>query len=66
MQCTGYFPAFDGNCVGWLSKKNLYLDDILIVGRTLEEYLENIARVLDQLQEIGLKEIQYLGHTIFD
>ena len=55
----------------------VYLDDILIVGRTLEEHLENIARVLDRLQEEGLKlkpskwhfllkQIQYLGHTVSD
>ena len=55
----------------------VYLDDILIVGRTLEEHLENIARVLDRFQEAGLKlkpskchfllkQIQYLGHTISD
>ena len=53
---------------------SVYLDDILIIGRTLEE---NVARVLDRLQEAGLnlkpsksnfllKQVQYLGHTISD
>ena len=55
----------------------VYLDDILIIGKTFEEHLENIARVLDQLHEAGLKlkpskchfllrQVQYLGHTISD
>ena len=33
----------------------VYLDDILIIGKTFEDHLENVARVLDQLQEAGLK-----------
>ena len=33
----------------------VYVDDILVVGRTLEEHLENIAGVLDRLQEAELK-----------
>ena len=55
----------------------VYLDDILIIGKTFEEHLKNIARVLDRLQEAGLKlkpskchfllrQVQYLGHTISD
>ena len=53
----------------------VYLDDILIIGKTFEDHLENVARVLDQLQEAGLKlkpskcnfilkQVQYLGHAI--
>ena len=52
----------------------VYLDDILIIGKTFEDHLEYVARVLDQLQEAGLKskcnfllkQFQYLGHTISD
>ena len=55
----------------------VYLDDILIIGKTFEDHLENVARVLDRLQEAGLKlkpskcnfllkQVQYLGHTISD
>ena len=55
---------------------NVYLD-ILIIGKTFEEHLENIARVLDQLHQAGLKlkpskchfllrQVWYLGHTISD
>ena len=50
---------------------------ILIIGKTFEEHLENITRVLSQLHEAGLKlkpskchfllrQVQYLGHTISD
>ena len=55
----------------------MYLDDILIIGKTFEDHLENVARVLDRLQEAGLKlkpskcnfllkQVQYLRHTISD
>ena len=33
----------------------VYLDDILIIGKIFEDHLENVARVLDRLQEAGLK-----------
>ncbi|GFY06605.1 retrovirus-related Pol polyprotein from transposon 17.6 [Trichonephila clavipes] len=51
----------------------VYLDDIIIVGRSFEEHLKNIRRVLQKLKEANLKlspskchlfwrEVTYLGH----
>ncbi|GFX43850.1 retrovirus-related Pol polyprotein from transposon 17.6 [Trichonephila clavipes] len=53
----------------------VYLDDIVIVGRSFEEHLKNIRRVLQKLKEAILKlsptkchlfrlEVTYLGHII--
>ncbi|GFR13365.1 retrovirus-related Pol polyprotein from transposon 17.6 [Trichonephila clavata] len=53
----------------------VYLDDIIIVGRSFEEHLNNIRRVLQKLEEAILKlsptkchlfrwEVSYLGHII--
>ncbi|GFW91630.1 retrovirus-related Pol polyprotein from transposon 17.6 [Trichonephila clavipes] len=53
----------------------VYLDDIIIVGRSFEEHLINIRRVLQKLKEANLKlsppkchlfrrEVTYLGHII--
>ena len=53
----------------------IYLDDIIIHGRTFEEMLSNLDRVLNKLQEAGLKlkarkcqlfqkEVEYLGHIV--
>ncbi|GFX49145.1 retrovirus-related Pol polyprotein from transposon 412 [Trichonephila clavipes] len=53
----------------------VYLDDIIIVGRSFEEHLKNIRRVLQKLREANLKlspskchlfrrEVTYLGHII--
>ncbi|GFW41372.1 retrovirus-related Pol polyprotein from transposon 17.6 [Trichonephila clavipes] len=53
----------------------VYLDDIIIVGRSFEEHLKNIRRVLQKLKEANLKlspskchlfrrEVIYLGHII--
>ncbi len=50
----------------------VYLDDILVLGATLEEHLQNLAQVFDRLRKAGLrlkpikchlaqKEIAYLG-----
>ena len=53
----------------------VYLDDILIIEKTFEEHLENIARVLRKSTTLKLKpskchfllrQVQYLGHTISD
>ncbi|GFS49794.1 retrovirus-related Pol polyprotein from transposon 412 [Trichonephila clavipes] len=53
----------------------VYIDDIIIVGRSFEEHQKNIGRVLQKLKEANLKlspskfhlfrrEITYLGHII--
>ncbi|GFV81445.1 retrovirus-related Pol polyprotein from transposon 17.6 [Trichonephila clavipes] len=42
----------------------VYLDDIIIVGRSFEEHLKNIRRVLQKLKEVNLKLVTYLGHVI--
>ncbi|GBO18284.1 Retrovirus-related Pol polyprotein from transposon 297 [Araneus ventricosus] len=53
----------------------VYLDDIIIVGRTLEEHLSNLRKVFQRLQKANLKlspkkcrffqkEVTYLGHVI--
>ena len=55
----------------------LYLDDILVLGRTLEEHLQNLAQVFDRLRKAGLrlkptkchlarKEITYLEFVVTD
>ena len=53
----------------------VYLDDIIILGRTFEEHIQNIRLVLQRLREAGLKikpskctffqqKVCYLGHVI--
>ncbi|GBM42500.1 Retrovirus-related Pol polyprotein from transposon 297 [Araneus ventricosus] len=53
----------------------VYLDDIIIVGRTFEEHLNNLRKVFQRLQKANLKlnrkkcrffqrEVAYLGHII--
>ena len=52
-----------------------YLDDILVMGKTEAEHLENLRRVFDKLKEHGMrlkkskclfmqKSVQYLGHIV--
>ena len=52
-----------------------YLDDIIVTGRTREEYLKSLDKVLGRLEEYGLKanrekckclqnSVEYLGHVI--
>lgn len=53
----------------------VYIDDVLVFSHTLEEHLEHLRRVIDRLQQAGLKlkptkchfvreEVEYLGHLI--
>ena len=54
---------------------NVYLDDVIVLGRTFEDHLDNLNQVLQRLREAGLKlkpskcaffreKVEYLGHTI--
>lgn len=53
----------------------VYLDDLIVFGRSLEEHEERLLKVLDRLREVGLKlsldkcqicmpEVKYLGHIV--
>ena len=53
----------------------VYIDDVLVFSRTLEEHLDHLQRVITRLQEVGLKlkpakchfareQVEYLGHLI--
>ena len=53
----------------------VYIDDILIASRTLEEHLQHLAEVIDRLRKAGLRlkpkkccflceEVSYLGHVL--
>ena len=54
---------------------SVYIDDILIFSRTLEEHLLHLQRVIERVVEVGLKlkpskckfvrkELEYLGHIV--
>lgn len=53
----------------------VYLDDIIVFGRTLEQHEERLLKVLDRLEDCGLKvsidkcqfcqpEVKYVGHMV--
>ena len=53
----------------------IYIDDILIHGKSDPEFLDNLHRVFDRLHdkkfavnprktELGLKEVEYVGHLV--
>ena len=54
---------------------SVYLDDILVFSRTLEQHLQHLKTVIDKLSGVGLKlkpskcrfaqeELEYLGHMV--
>ena len=54
---------------------SVYIDDILVYSRTLEEHLTHLRLVLERIQKAGLKlklakcafirkEVEYLGHIL--
>lgn len=53
----------------------VYLDDVLIVGRTVEEHKQNLCKVLNKIRAAGLRlkpkkclfvklQVEYLGHVV--
>lgn len=53
----------------------VYLDDVIVFGKSLEEHEERLLKVLDRLEEVGLKlsldkcqfcqpKVKYVGHII--
>ncbi|XP_077388164.1 retrovirus-related Pol polyprotein from transposon 412 [Festucalex cinctus] len=53
----------------------VYLDDIIVFGKTLEEHEQRLLKVLDRLEEFGLKlsidkcqfcqsQVKYVGHIV--
>ena len=54
---------------------HVYLDDVLVFGRTLEEHNHNLGRVFDRIRKAGLRlqpkkcvfaqlSVEYLGHLV--
>ena len=54
---------------------HVYLDDVLVFGRTFEEHLQNLCSVLDRIRSAGLRlkpkkccigrmSVEYLGHVV--
>ena len=53
----------------------VYLDDIMVMGKTFEEHVDNLRQVFDRLREAGLRlkpqkctfgkgEVEYLGYVV--
>ena len=72
---TGYFQDVMNQLTSDLPGVAVYLDDILISGKTAEDHLNNLRRLLKRLNDRGLRSliqkcvfaqdsVTYLGHTI--
>lgn len=55
----------------------VYLDDIMVMGATFSEHLENLSQVFDRLRQAGLclkpskchfakRKVEYLGYVVTD
>uniref|UniRef100_A0A5S6QAU4 RNA-directed DNA polymerase n=1 Tax=Trichuris muris TaxID=70415 RepID=A0A5S6QAU4_TRIMR len=71
----GIFQQIMDTMIAGLNGTVAYLDDVLVVGRTLEEHNRNLKAVLNRVMEfgfrirpekcqIGVKEIRYLGYIV--
>ena len=49
------FQPLMENIIQGLSEVSVYIDDILVTGKTLEDHLMNIEIVLTQLEKAGLR-----------
>lgn len=76
-QRTGDIPESTGHnpFKGKWKTALVYLDDVIIYSRTVEEHLTHVRTVLDLLKEAGVtlklrkceffgRSVDYLGHTI--
>ena len=72
---TGYFQDVMNQLTSDLPGVAVHLDDILISGKTAEDHLNNLRRLLKRLNDRGLRcriqkcvfaqdSVTYLGHTI--
>lgn len=72
---SGFFQATMERVLAGLPKCEIYVDDILIHGRTEEEYLHSLSQVLKRLRDagfrlnrekcaFGLRTVGYIGHVI--
>ncbi|GFX25222.1 retrovirus-related Pol polyprotein from transposon 297 [Trichonephila clavipes] len=78
LQCASYFERLMETVLkgsDFFEACLIYLDDVIIEGRTFEEHLQNIRKVLSKLSDANLKlnpskckffqkEVNYLGHII--
>ena len=71
----GIFQRIMENLLRGLSGVCVYLDDVLVAGKTEQEHLKNLDKVLSRLKEAGLclkrskcefllPEVEYLGHIL--
>ena len=74
MQSPSHLSTSHGLCSGWPSCL-VYIDDIIIMGRSFEEHLHHLQQVLDCLKSAGLKiqpskchflqkKVNFLGHIV--
>ena len=75
ISAPGYFQEIMDQLTQDLPGVAAYIDDILVSGDNAEQHLENLRRLLQRLQDRGLRcnlkkckfaqeEVEYLGHTL--
>ena len=70
-----YFSKNNGNLLQGIPQVCVYIDDILVTGKSTEEHLKNLEEVLSRLRNAGIRlkkskcafllpQVEYLGHQI--